>query len=211
MTQTTLPQKKWRVLIVDDSHETRVSTRMMVATLDDMEVVAMAENGLQAVEMTNEYHPDLILMDVNMPEMDGLTAYSHISKLYPEIACIIISAENDSITLNTAEVIGVQAYLTKPFTLEQLETAIGYVIRQTSQARATYTRPNYVAELERLAAEYVKARRIDDQSVQVLEKLAQNPRCKVYWLKNLVMIYAIRQEWGKLKTLVERLERETKK
>jgi YesN/AraC family two-component response regulator len=211
MTQTNTLPKKWRVLIADDAQETRRSTRLMLAALDNIEVVATAANGVQAIEMAKEHRPDIVLMDVNMPEMDGLTAYGQISQMYPDTACIVISAENDAATLNAAEFLGVQAYLTKPFILEELETAIEYVTMRLNEFRAKNTQPNHIVELERLATEYVKARRTDNESVRVFELLAENPRCNVHWLKTLVMIYAIRQEWGKLKSLAERLERETKK
>jgi YesN/AraC family two-component response regulator len=213
MTPNNLPGRKWRALIADDVQETRRSTRLMLSTFDNIEVVAIAVNGLQAVEMTKQYRPDILFMDVNMPEMDGLLAYSQIAKLFPDIACIIISAENDSITLNMAEILGVQAYLTKPFTLDELEKSITFVTQKLSELRAKNPQPqqDLAAELERLATECVKARRTDDQAVKIFEKLAENPNCNIYWLKNMAMIYAIRQDWGKLKTLAERLERVTKK
>jgi pilus assembly protein CpaE len=211
MPQNTLPPKKWRVLIADDAQEARRSTRLMLSTFDNVEVVAIAANGLQAVEMSKEHRPDIVIMDINMPEMDGLTAYSHIAKMHHDTACIVVSAENDATTLNAAEFLGVQAYLTKPFVLEELETAITHVTARLGELRSQRTQPNYIVELERRASESIKARRTDDQTVQVFEHLAENPRCNLYWLKNLVMVYAIRQDWGKLKTLAERLERETKK
>lgn len=210
MTPNNSSTKKWRALIADDVHETRRSTRLMLSTFDNIEVVAIASNGLQAVEMTKEHRPDIVFMDVNMPEMDGLTAFAQITKMFPDIACVIISAENDAITLNTAEILGVQAYLTKPFIIEELETAIGHITARLSEIRAKNPRPDKAA-LEQLAAEYSKAKRTDDQSVKVFEMLARDPQCNIRWLKMLIMIYAIRQEWGKLKILAERLEREDKK
>lgn len=210
MSQPTLPPKKWRILIADDSQETRRSTRLMLSAFDNVEVVAIAANGVQAVEMAHEHRPDIVIMDVNMPEMDGLTAYGQIAKRRPDTACIVISAENHAETLNAAEFLGAQAYLTKPFTLEELETAIRHVTVRLEDIRSQRTQPNYIVELERRASESIKSRRTDDQTVQVFEHLAENPRCNLYWLKNLVMVYAIRQDWGKLKMLAERLERETK-
>ena len=59
-----------------------------------------------------------------MPEMDGLTAYRKIVHAHPDIGCIIISAEKDTTTLRTAMSIGVQEYLIKPYTIDELETAI---------------------------------------------------------------------------------------
>src|SRR5688572_32855954 len=90
------PKKKLRVLIADDVQETRRNTRLMPATIDDVEVVAIAANGLQALQLSKEQHPDIVLLDINMPEMDGLTAYREIAKVLPGTGCIIISAEKDA-------------------------------------------------------------------------------------------------------------------
>ena len=86
MVQTNVPTKnKLRVLIADDVQETRRNTRLMLATIDDVEVVAIAANGLQAVQLTEEHHPDILLLDINMPEMDGLSAYRKIAQTHPDI------------------------------------------------------------------------------------------------------------------------------
>ena len=216
MTQTGVPpKKKLRVLIADDVQETRRNTRLMLSTLD-VEVVAIASNGLQAVEMAREHHPDIVLLDINMPEMDGLTAFKNIARIYPDTGCIIISAENDSTTLRTAMSIGVHEYLIKPFIIEELETALERVNTRLREARQKTVRSGQLQKktevyLEQLADEYVKARRTDDQAMQLFEQLAENPQCKFQWLKTLALIYAIRQEWGKLKDLSARLEQLTKK
>src|SRR5512145_840020 len=121
------PKKKLRVLIADDVQETRRNTRLMLATIDDVEVVAIAANGLQAVQLAKEHHPDIVLLDINMPEMDGLTAFRNIIQIHPDTGCIIISAEKDTMTLRTAISLGVQEYLIKPFTIDELEVAITQV------------------------------------------------------------------------------------
>lgn len=215
MTQTGGPsKKKLRVLIADDIQETRRNTRLMLSTLD-VEVVAIASNGVQAVEMAKEHHPDIVLLDVNMPEMDGLTAFKNIAQIYPDTGCIIISAENDPDTLRTAMSVGVHEYLIKPFIIEELETAIKRVNARLSETRQKTVRSGELQKktehyLEQLADEYTKARRTDDQAMQLFEQLAENPECKVPWLKTLALIYAIRQEWGKLTGLSARLEGKTK-
>lgn len=217
MTQPSVsPKKKLRVLIADDVQETRRNTRLMLATIDDVEVVAIAANGLQAVQLTEEHHPDILLLDINMPEMDGLTAYRKIAKAHPEIGCIIVSAEKDTTTLRTAMSIGVQEYLIKPFTVEELETAIARVYPRVQEARrklvqAEQLRRRNEAYLQQLASEYVKTRRTDNQAVEVFEQLAKNPQCEMRWLQNLAMIYIVRQMWGRLKLLAEMVEQRTKK
>jgi YesN/AraC family two-component response regulator len=210
------PKKKLRVLIADDIQETRRNTRLMLATIDDVEVVAMAANGIQAVQLTQEHHPDILLLDINMPEMDGLSAYKAIAQLHPDIGCIIISAEKDATILRNAISVGVQEYLFKPFTIEELEMAISRVygrvvkIRQ-ELAQSEQLRRRNEAYLKQLASEYARTRRTDDQAVEVFEQLAENPQCETRWLQNLAMIYVIRQMWDRLKVLAEKLETRTKR
>jgi YesN/AraC family two-component response regulator len=209
------PKAKLRVLIADDVQETRRNTRLMLSTLD-VEVVAIASNGVQAVEMAKEHHPHIVLLDINMPEMDGLTAFKNIARIHPDTGCIIISAENDSTTLRTAMSVGVHEYLIKPFIIEELESALERVNVRLKETRENLKHSDQFQKktevyLEQLADEYTKARRTDDQATQLFEQLAENPQCKIQWLKTLALIYAIRQEWGKLKDLSARLEKETKK
>ena len=215
MQPTGTPNRKMRVLIADDVQETRRNTRLMLATIDDVEVVAIASNGVQAVQLAKEHRPDIVFLDINMPEMDGLTAYSEIHKILPGTGCVIISAEKDTTTLRTAMSIGVQEYLIKPFTVDELEAAVGRVHERVEQTRKkieqdTQVRKQRETFLLQLAAEYVKTHRTDDKAMQVFEYLAENPNCEMRWLQNLAMIYIVRQKWGKLKVLAEKVEKRTK-
>ncbi len=217
MTQPELSQKrKLRVLIADDIQETRRNTRLMLATIDDVEVVAIAANGVQALQLAKEHHPDLVLLDINMPEMDGLTAYREISRIHPETGCIIISAEKDPATFRTAISIGVQEYLIKPFTVDELEAAIARGRERVLQNRAKLAQDVQVRKqrevyLAQLAVEYSKARRTDDKAMEVFEQLAENPACEFRWLQTLAMIYVVRNKWGRLKFLAAKLEQRLKK
>jgi len=204
--------EKMRVLIADDVQETRRNTRLMLATIDNLEVVAIGANGRQAVDLAKEHHPDIVFLDINMPEMDGLTAYSEILKIHPDTGCVIISAEKDTTTLRTAMSIGVQEYLIKPFTVEELEVAVDRVHKLVMQTRKklaqdTQLRKQREAYLAQLAAEYAKSRRTDDKAIEVFEQLAMNPKCDMRWIQNLAMIYIVRQKWGRLKSLAEKVEK----
>jgi YesN/AraC family two-component response regulator len=207
--------KKMRVLIADDIQETRRNTRLMLATIDNVEVVAIASNGLQAVQLAKEHQPDIVFLDINMPEMDGLTAYQEIHKILPGTGCVIISAEKDTTTLRNAMSIGVQEYLIKPFTVEELEAAVARVHEQVELTRKKIDQDAQIKQqrqafLLQLAAEYAKAHRTDEKAMQVFEYLAENPKCEMRWIQNLAMIYIVRQRWGKLKILAEKIEKRTK-
>lgn len=209
------PPRKMRVLIADDIQETRRNTRLMLATIDNLEVVAIASNGAQAVQLAREHHPDIVFLDINMPEMDGLTAYREILKDHPETGCVIISAEKDTVTLRAAMSIGVQEYLIKPFTVEELEVAVARVSERVGQAKKQLAQTAQLqkqreAYLVQLAVEYAKSRRTDDKAIEVFEQLAENPKCEMRWLQNLAMIYIVRQKWGKLRTLAEKVEQRVK-
>lgn len=212
MAQTNNPKKeKLRVLIADDVHETRRGTRLMIAEIDSVEVVAIASNGLQAVEMTKAQRPDIVILDINMPEMDGFTAFKHIVQAYPATGCIIISAENDPERVSEAQSVGIQEYLVKPFFVEELEAAIKRVIERLRETRQKIAQSNQAdindtAYIEKLANDCLHEGRTDDKAMQVFERLAESPQCEARWLETLAMIYSIRQEWGKLKTLASRLE-----
>ena len=210
------PTGKLRVLIADDVQETRRNTRLMLSMIPNVEVAAIAMNGVQALDLTKQYRPDIVLTDINMPEMDGLTASKEIIKLFPEIGCIIMSSEKDTTTLRTAMSIGVQEYLIKPFNIDELEEAIKHVHARIAQVRQRLAQANHLNQrseyyLKQLAEEYARTRRTDDQALDVFEQLAANPECETRWLRTLAMIYIIRQEWGKLKLLAARLEQQTKK
>ncbi|MBK9923948.1 MAG: response regulator [Anaerolineales bacterium] len=210
-----LQHKKMRVLIADDIQETRRNTRLMLAAIDDVEVVAIASNGVQALQLAKEHCPDIVFLDINMPEMDGLTAYKEIQKILPGTGCVIISAEKDTSTLRMAMSMGVQEYLIKPFTVEELEEAVARVHQKVEQTRKklaedTQLRKQREAYLLQLATEYAKSHRSDDKAIQVFEHLVENPQCEMRWIQNLAMIYIIRQKWDRLKVLAEKAEKRNK-
>lgn len=209
------PKQKLKVLIADDIQETRRNTRLMLSMISDVEVVAIASKGIQAVDMAKEQQPDILVLDIKMPEMDGLAAFKQIKQLHPDTGCIIISAQKDSETVREAMSIGIRDYLFKPFTVDQLEDAVKKVsARLEKKFQKSAQNQELIQEneayLTQLAHEYAKSRRTNDQAVEVYEQLAANPACELRWLRILAMVYVIRQEWGKLKTLITSLEQKKK-
>jgi DNA-binding NarL/FixJ family response regulator len=207
------PPNRLRVLIADDVAETRRSTRLMLSLIPNVEIIAIAKNGREAVELARQHKPDIALMDVNMPQMNGLRAIELMIKENRTLACVIISAERDTETLLEAMAVGARGYLTKPFTTDQLVETIARISRGIMAARADSDQVQTVRRqrdiyLTELANEYAKQRRTDDKALLVYEELAARPDCEKQWLISLAMIYVLRQEWPKLKVLAGRLEQQ---
>ncbi len=115
---------KIRVLIVDDLPETRENVRKLLQFEPDIEVIGQAGTGEQAIAMAKEHEPDIILMDINMPGVDGIGASQTISELVPRSQIIIMSVQSDSDYLRRAMLAGARDFLTKPFGGDELITAI---------------------------------------------------------------------------------------
>ncbi len=209
------PKKRtpYRVLIADDVLETRRNTRLMLADNPMVDIVAIAHNGREAVELAKKHQPDIALMDINMPEMNGFEAFQAMYDIFPSMACVIISAEDDNQSFRSAMNVGAREYLVKPFTVYQLNNAIkrvGDIVKAEREKAevAQRLRQQRASYLLQLAQEYSKSRRTDDEAVEVFEQLAANPKCELRWLRTLAMLYIIRQEWKKLQVLSGRLARQ---
>jgi pilus assembly protein CpaE len=214
MTREQEKLERLRVIIADDVAEMRRSTRLMMTLIPAVEVVAIAHDGRQAVEMARQHKADIALLDINMPEMDGLTAIETLIRENPHISCIVMSAERDRVYLQRAISAGARGYLIKPFTSDALVGELQRVIKIVEANRKQVARVDQVRQqrdsyLIELATTYRKTRRTDDKAIAVYEELANDPDCDKRWLTTLAMIYVIRQMWGKLKVLAERLERAT--
>jgi len=101
-----------RILIADDHALFRDGLRSLLAS-QGHEVVAEARNGREAIELVKEIKPDLVLMDISMPEMDGITATRTLTAEMPEVKVIVLTASEDDATLFDAIKSGAQGYLLK--------------------------------------------------------------------------------------------------
>ncbi|HSM57310.1 MAG TPA: response regulator [Candidatus Sulfomarinibacteraceae bacterium] len=116
--------EKIRVLIVDDLPETRENVRKLLQFESDVEVIAQAGTGEQAVEMAKQHRPDIILMDINMPGLDGIGASQAIVQNVPSAQIIIMSVQSEADYLRRAMLAGARDFLMKPFSGDELVSAI---------------------------------------------------------------------------------------
>ncbi|HEX6291877.1 MAG TPA: response regulator transcription factor [Herpetosiphonaceae bacterium] len=112
-----------RLLITDDSVRARHGLRALLSTSPEVEVVGEATNGEEAVCLVAEFHPDVVLMDVQMPLMDGVEATRRIKRLWPEVQVIVLTiyAEQQAAALTA----GADSFVIKGGAPEQLLAALG--------------------------------------------------------------------------------------
>jgi YesN/AraC family two-component response regulator len=203
-----------RLLIADDTAEFRKSVRMMLSLERDLEVVGVARDGQEAVELAQRLQPDVALMDINMPRMDGLTAIRAMAKVSPATVCMIMSSEGERDQLRQAMAAGVREYLIKPFSTDEFVAAVRRVAGQATEARQK-TAALRTAELERdkyllkLTLAYLKTGRMDDEAAKTYAEYVVRPTADPNVLARLAEIFCARRDWRVLRLICERMERLT--
>ncbi len=113
-----------RILVVDDIPETRDHLAKLLGFEADMEVVGAAESGPQALQLAQQLHPDVVLMDINMPGMDGITTSEQLGSLVPSAAIIMMSVQGEAEYLRRSMLAGAREFLVKPFSADELTTSV---------------------------------------------------------------------------------------
>jgi pilus assembly protein CpaE len=117
-------QEKILVAVVDDTDESREMILRMLQFDSSIEVVGTAKTGLEAIDLAQKLKPDVIVMDINMPDMDGITATENIRKKVPYIQIVILSVQSDPNYMRRAMLAGARDFLTKPPLIDELTAAI---------------------------------------------------------------------------------------
>ena len=117
-----------RVLIADDQPVVRDGLAMLLDLLDDVEIVATAADGIEAVERARSERPDIVLMDLRMPRLEGAEATRQILASLPETRVLVLTTYADDEFLFPALQAGARGYLTKDATAEEIEQAIRALI-----------------------------------------------------------------------------------
>jgi DNA-binding NarL/FixJ family response regulator len=113
-----------KVAIADDHALFRTGVKTSLSSRKDIQMIAEAENGMQLMNLLKHIQPDVVLLDIHMPIMDGYTTLPEIKKLYPEIKVIMLSMNNDPSIITKMMEIGANSYLTKESDSETIYQAI---------------------------------------------------------------------------------------
>lgn len=122
-----LPGRPLKLLIVDDSNviRRRIERSQQV---DRLQVVGLASNGLEALDLFRQTDPDVVTMDITMPQMDGIECVARLVEMKPHVLILVVSALADKATAVEAMEKGANGFLNKPFTDRQLNDALEQLI-----------------------------------------------------------------------------------
>ena len=116
-----------RVLIVDDIPETRDHLSKLLGFEGDIDVVGAAASGAEAIELASSLTPDVVLMDINMPDMDGIAATELLARTVPTAAVVMMSVQSEADYLRRSMLAGAREFLVKPFSSDELTASIRQV------------------------------------------------------------------------------------
>lgn len=150
-----------KVLIADDQELIRQSLQIVLNTKEDMHVTDTVSNGQEVIQSIRKEMPDVILMDIRMPKMDGVQCTKIIKENYPQIKIIILTTFDDDEFVYNALKYGASGYLLKGVSMDELESAI-----HTVHSGRAMINPDIAAKVVKLFSQMAKA----DYSVQVEER-----------------------------------------
>ena len=128
-----------RILIADDANLIRQALNIYFEHESDLEIVGTAENGKTALDLVEKLKPDIVLMDMEMPEMNGLTATKIISQRFPRTKVLIISSHNSRDYIDKALYVGANGYFIKNMPVEELSAAIKLIHQENVQIVPTFS------------------------------------------------------------------------
>jgi DNA-binding NarL/FixJ family response regulator len=172
------PTRRTRVLLADDHTLFRAGIRALLQTLDHIEVVAEAGDGGEALRLIAAHHPDVILMDIMMPNLNGLDAAARIARAFPRTRVIMLSmnADEDSV-LKTLRA-GAVGYLVKTADPAELDLAIRAAVRGEKFLSSAVSEHVVAACLKRLDKEQTSLERLTPRQREVLQLVAEGHTTK---------------------------------
>lgn len=173
-----------KVIVADDHKITRQGLRSLLEKKIDIEVIAEAENGREAVELAREFKPEVIIMDVSMPDLNGVEASKQIIQDNDNIKIIALSMHSDSLFVSEMLKSGASGYLLKDCAFEELEQAIRTVVEGKAYLSPSISGVVVDDYLQRLSkTEHDNIEVLTDREREVLQLLAEGKSTKQIALK----------------------------
>jgi two-component system response regulator NreC len=168
-----------KLMLVDDHDVVRTGLRSFLETQPGVEVIAEAKNGLQALEKAKEAQPDIVLMDITMPDMDGMEATQQLKKLYPDCQILVLTVHADKQYFMKMLEVGASGYITKQAAADELIAAIqavaaGHVYLQPALAR--WLLEDYQQLAKRIVSPALDESNAKDKDAVDLDTLSQRER-----------------------------------
>ena len=162
-------KEKIKVLIADDNHEFSHTLSSYINSQEDMEIVAMARDGNEAVELVNKTEPDVVLLDVIMPHLDGLGVLEKINEMKNrKPTCIMLSAVGQDKVTQKSIALGAEYYVVKPFDIELLIQRI----RDIEFYQPTQNTNNFITKETK--QQYIDLSKEESKKEENLEALVTN-------------------------------------
>jgi DNA-binding NarL/FixJ family response regulator len=164
--------KRITILLVEDHTIVRQGLRSMLELDPGLHIIGEAEDGRQAVAMANRLHPDVVLMDIAMPHLNGLEATRQIRKALDQVRVMILSAHNEEAYVNSAKEAGAAGFLLKQSSADEVGRAIreihlGCAFLNTAAARSA------TASSGRAVSRRMKAQTLTSREMEVLQLVAE--------------------------------------
>lgn len=167
---------KIRILIADDHRVVREGLVAILKSRSDMDVVGEAVNGFEVIEKTKALKPDVILMDISMPQMNGVEATRAVRKISPEIGIVVLTMHDDDATIFELVRTGVHGYLLKDADSSEIVKAIQSIYKGESIIHPSIAR-KILGEFSQLEPEQVKKApqmyNLSGREVDVLRRVAK--------------------------------------
>ena len=161
-----------KILIADDQELIRESLKIVLNMNKDMEVVGLAENGLKVLEILKKIVPDIVLMDIRMPELDGVLCTKAIKESYPNVKIIILTTFDDDEYVYYALKYGASGYLLKGCSVQDLTLAIQKVMSGSSILNPSVI--NKVVKLFNQMAQSNMTVEVDENDAKSLNRTERN-------------------------------------
>jgi DNA-binding NarL/FixJ family response regulator len=165
-------------LLADDHKLVRAGIRSLLERLSDIEVVAEASDGREALRLIEEHRPQIVLMDIAMPELNGLEATRRVAKTFPDVSVIILSIYSDEEHVYQALRAGASGYLLKGSAIEELELAIRAIAQNETYLSPPVSKAVIMEYVQRTGGHPRSTDRLSPRQTEVLQLIAEGKSMK---------------------------------